>query len=105
MRSSAQFLLSAVTVILALALHVRAQTFTAFSGSACDGDEGSTVPCNGACGDFRNRHSFHVLGAPANVLLFEGTGCTEEGFNFGTEQPGACINVNTGTNVQSFICG
>ncbi|KAJ7612649.1 hypothetical protein FB45DRAFT_939474 [Roridomyces roridus] len=103
MRFTTQFILNAVILSLGLS-HASAQSVVAFSGSACDGDEGDTDACNGSCHSFQNRHSFHIVGSAANVVLFEGTGCTGEGFNFGTEQPGACVNVNTGTNVQSFMC-
>ncbi|KAJ7511166.1 hypothetical protein B0H11DRAFT_1845022 [Mycena galericulata] len=98
-----RFTLSLLVAVL-LTIQVNAQNFIAWSGSVCDGDEGLEVPCTGGCGNFQNRHSFEVLNAEGSVLLFEGTGCSGEEFNFGAETPGECINVNTGTNIQSFIC-
>ncbi|KAJ7612648.1 hypothetical protein FB45DRAFT_759813 [Roridomyces roridus] len=103
MRFTSRFIFNAA--VLALASYASAQTFVAFSGDTCNGDEGADVVCNGDCGSFSGRHSFHVLGSSASVLLFEGDGCTGEGFNFGTETAGECINVNTGTPISSFICG
>ncbi|KAJ7466721.1 hypothetical protein B0H11DRAFT_1732979 [Mycena galericulata] len=88
-----------------LALEVNASDFQAFSGSSCDGSAGDVVSCVDACGDFTGRHSFIISdGTAGDVVFFTGAGCTGESFNFGSEGSGECINVNTGTNIQSFVC-
>ncbi|KAJ7757395.1 hypothetical protein DFH07DRAFT_919668 [Mycena maculata] len=97
------FTLSLLAAVI-LAIQVNAQDFIAWSGNDCDGSEGLEVACDGTCFDFSNRHSFEVLNAEGFVTLFEGADCTGESFDFGAETPGECINVNTGTNIQSFIC-
>ncbi|KAK6987439.1 hypothetical protein R3P38DRAFT_3230525 [Favolaschia claudopus] len=91
-------------VVLALTAKAKAQDFIAWSGNACNGAEGLEVACDGTCFDFSGRHSFEVINAAGAVTLFSGTGCGGEAFNFGTETPGECINVNTGTNIQTFRC-
>ncbi|KAK7039848.1 hypothetical protein R3P38DRAFT_2515114 [Favolaschia claudopus] len=95
---------SAFVAAIALALHANAQSIIGFSGDSCNGSQGDSVACNGACIDFSGRHSFEVFGSAANVVLFAGGGCSGESFNFGTEQPNNCINVNTGTAINSFQC-
>ncbi|KAK7017152.1 hypothetical protein R3P38DRAFT_3320552 [Favolaschia claudopus] len=94
------------TVIAAvvLALNAKAQDFIAWSGNACNGAEGLEVACDGTCFDFSGRHSFEVLNAFGTVTLYSGRSCTGKTFYFGTETPGECINVNTGTNIQTFRC-
>ncbi|KAF8192277.1 hypothetical protein K438DRAFT_1590247 [Mycena galopus ATCC 62051] len=81
----------------------------AWDGNACDGDEGGTAGCTGACIPLTGRHSFEVgpdvVGSGGNtVILFEGDGCTGESFDFGFESPGECININTGTAINSGLC-
>ena len=49
--------LIAVTASLIFPTH----GFIAWSGDACDGDQGATAACDGSCGDFAGRHSFEVL--------------------------------------------
>ncbi|KAJ7581604.1 hypothetical protein C8J56DRAFT_793202 [Mycena floridula] len=77
----------------------------AFSGDSCDGNEGNDAPCDGSCISFSGRHSFEVTASSNRcVTLFQNGGCTGESFNFGSEAPGECINVNTGTDIESFSC-
>lgn len=77
----------------------------AFSGSTCDGDEGDNVPCDGSCHDFSNRHSLLLLtGGTHCVTYFLDSGC-EELVGDAELTEDECTNVNTGTNVVSFICG
>ncbi|KZV80184.1 hypothetical protein EXIGLDRAFT_817291 [Exidia glandulosa HHB12029] len=77
----------------------------AFSGSACDGDAGLDVPCDGSCHSFDNRHSFRadLSGDAHSVAMFADAGCTGQLFNFIT-QAAECTNVNTGTPIESFLC-
>ncbi|KAJ7453040.1 hypothetical protein B0H11DRAFT_2288463 [Mycena galericulata] len=99
-----RFTLSLLSAVV-LALEVTAQSFLAFNGNDCDGTQGLVVACDGTCFDFTGEHSFEILNSEAgDVTFFEGADCTGDSFNFGAEQAGECINVNTGTNIQSFIC-
>ncbi|KAJ7661967.1 hypothetical protein DFH06DRAFT_1471614 [Mycena polygramma] len=95
----------AFVLVAALFTAVNAQDFVAFSGNSCDGSPGLDVACDGTCFDFTGRHSFEVTsGSNVCVTMWEGPGCTNELFNFGSEAHGVCINVNTGTPVDSFSC-
>ncbi|KAI0762441.1 hypothetical protein C8Q74DRAFT_1220412 [Fomes fomentarius] len=80
---------------------------TAFSGSSCDGNVGNNVPCDGSCHAFDDRHSFRVDSGTGThcVTMFAAAGCPsgQQTFTF-TGQNGQCTNVNTGTNVRSFLC-
>ncbi|KAF9477197.1 hypothetical protein BDN70DRAFT_767270, partial [Pholiota conissans] len=79
----------------------------AFSGNLCDGDAGSDVACDGSCHSFSNRHSFQVsqLATGAHcVTAFENANCDTLVGVFQGQGNSSCANVNTGTNVQSFIC-
>ncbi|EIW52706.1 uncharacterized protein TRAVEDRAFT_53146 [Trametes versicolor FP-101664 SS1] len=80
---------------------------TAFTGAACDGDAGGNVTCDGSCHTFGARHSFRVDpgSGPHCMTLYIDAGCLahSEGFTL-TGQEGGCQNVNTGTDIQSFIC-
>ncbi|KAJ4472285.1 hypothetical protein J3R30DRAFT_1062247 [Lentinula aciculospora] len=79
--------------------------FIAWSGNACNGDEGLNEPCDNSCGSFDSRHSFEVIiGGSHCVTLFEGDGCTGEAFLFEGEGNSECINVNTGTFIGSYRC-
>ncbi|KAJ7503803.1 hypothetical protein B0H11DRAFT_2272359 [Mycena galericulata] len=99
-----RFTLSLLAAVV-LALEVTAQDFQAFSGNDCDGTPGLVVACDGTCFDFTGEHSFVISnGNAADVVFFEGADCTGESFNFGPEVAGECINVNTGTEIQSFFC-
>ncbi|EJD44477.1 hypothetical protein AURDEDRAFT_166568 [Auricularia subglabra TFB-10046 SS5] len=82
-----------------------ATAFIAWSGSACNGDEGANVPCNGVCEPFCGRHSFiaDVPGVTHCVAFYVGGNCDGQRFNF-TNQQGQCTNVNTGTGIESFQC-
>ncbi|KAF9073075.1 hypothetical protein BDP27DRAFT_1417534 [Rhodocollybia butyracea] len=98
------------TVLLAV-LHMitssAAQGFMAWSGDACDGDAGDAVDCINDCGSFSGRHSFKVtdpLGRNICTTFFVDAGCTGATFDF-SDPPGLCVNVNTGTDIESFICG
>ncbi|KAF7346635.1 hypothetical protein MSAN_01801000 [Mycena sanguinolenta] len=93
-----------ITLAVLFAIQANAQSFVAWSGSACDGDEGDVVACDGTCFPFGGRHSYEVLGTSATVALFVDGGCTGEQFTFGPDPPGECINVNTGTDIESFLC-
>ncbi|KAJ7252299.1 hypothetical protein C8J57DRAFT_1238181 [Mycena rebaudengoi] len=88
------------------AIQVNAQTLAAWTGSACNGDQGLTVPCDGSCHSFVGRHSFEVFGTnSALVHFFVNAGCVgPTTFVFGPDPPGECINVNTGTTISSFFC-
>ncbi|KAJ7661352.1 hypothetical protein DFH06DRAFT_904811, partial [Mycena polygramma] len=90
-----------------------AQDLIAFDGTACNGASGLDVPCDGTCFDFAGRHSFEASGkgqamtlaitsaSRVCVTMWEGPSCTSEMFNFGSEGQGVCINVVTGTPVDS----
>ncbi|KAJ6613040.1 hypothetical protein B0H10DRAFT_1781437 [Mycena sp. CBHHK59/15] len=93
------FTLSLLTSVI-LALQVTAQSFLTFNDNDCDGTQGLVVACDGTCFDFTGEHSFEV----GDITFFKGANCTRESFNFSAEAAGECINVNTGTNIQSFIC-
>ncbi|KAJ6566452.1 hypothetical protein B0H19DRAFT_939977, partial [Mycena capillaripes] len=87
------------------AVKVDAQDFVAFTGNACTGGVGGDVVCDGTCFDFAGRHSFEITSATdVCVTLFESASCVGNDFPFGRESHGSCINVNTGTNIQSFSC-
>ncbi|KAI0748359.1 hypothetical protein C8Q80DRAFT_1219542 [Daedaleopsis nitida] len=80
---------------------------TAFSGSQCDGTAGLNVPCDGSCHQFDDRHSFRVDGGTGDhcVTVFKDPGCPGQGRGaFLPHQTGQCQDVNTGTNVRSFVC-
>ncbi|KAJ7926795.1 hypothetical protein B0H13DRAFT_1599380 [Mycena leptocephala] len=77
----------------------------AFNGNACDGTAGGNAPCDGRCVPFAGRHSYEIVSTSGHtVVLFQNAGCTGEAFNFGFNNPGECINVNTGTDIESFQC-
>ncbi|EIW55363.1 uncharacterized protein TRAVEDRAFT_51486 [Trametes versicolor FP-101664 SS1] len=100
-----------LTSALVLALFPQAANagITAFSGSTCNGAAGLNVPCDGSCHQFDDRHSFRVDGGSGNhcVTAFQDANCPAGArgrqFSF-TNQNGGCQNVNTGTNIRSFIC-
>lgn len=121
----------ATALLSALGPQVAQAGITAFSGSSCDGNAGLNVPCDGSCHQFDNRHSFRVRIFPLNtsrdflegsfangdhvqvdsgtgdhcVTVFEDEGCPVDGQGaFLAHQTGQCQNVNTGTNVRSFVC-
>ncbi|KAJ7829824.1 hypothetical protein B0H13DRAFT_1655465 [Mycena leptocephala] len=85
--------ISVLVAVLLAAAKVNAQDFAAFTGTACDGNVGLDVACDGTCFDFTGRHSFEAS-----------AGCTSQDFPFGREVHGACIDVQTGTPVKSFRC-
>ncbi|EIW52709.1 uncharacterized protein TRAVEDRAFT_53149 [Trametes versicolor FP-101664 SS1] len=91
--------------MLALAPHVARAGLTAFSGDTCNGPVGEDVACDGSCIPFEGRHSFLVDGGSGNhcVSLFVNGSCSGQVFTF-QNQNGACQNVNTGTDIQSFLC-
>lgn len=121
----------ASALVLVLAPQEAQASITAFSGSQCDGNAGLHVPCDGSCHQFDDRHSFRVCFFPLHtsgpfledgltdgahiqvdsgtgdhcVTVFKDPGChgNGQGAFFG-HQAGQCQNVNTGTNVRSFIC-
>ncbi|KAJ7232251.1 hypothetical protein C8J57DRAFT_1091326 [Mycena rebaudengoi] len=92
--------------IVLSAIHAKAQTLAAWSGSTCDSAQGLTVPCDGSCHSFVGRHSFEIFGTTsALVHFFVNPGCIgPTTFVFGPDPPGECINVNTGTAISSFFC-
>ncbi|KAJ7586996.1 hypothetical protein C8J56DRAFT_787254 [Mycena floridula] len=93
-----------VVAAVLVALKVNADII-AWSGDSCNGDEGGNAPCDGSCIPFGGRHSFEVVAGGSHcVTLFQGSGCSGEAFNFGRETTGQCINVNTGTDIESFTC-
>ncbi|KAF9062853.1 hypothetical protein BDP27DRAFT_1233022 [Rhodocollybia butyracea] len=102
--------ISAATTLLAVLYMITnsaAQNLVAWSGNACDGDEGDSVPCDGSCHQFGGRHSYEasiVSSGTFCATLFEDTGCTGEAFFFNASPEGECINVNTGTDIESFSC-
>ncbi|KAJ7194246.1 hypothetical protein GGX14DRAFT_378236 [Mycena pura] len=98
------FTTSSSLLAVLLAIQVNAQSLIAWSGNACDGSEGADVVCNGTCIDFAGRHSYEVLGSSATVSFFVNSGCTGQKFTFGPDPPGECVNVNTGTSINSFTC-
>jgi hypothetical protein len=55
--------------IVLSAIHAKAQTLAAWSGSTCDSAQGLTVPCDGSCHSFVGRHSFEVsfISFPLNL--------------------------------------
>ncbi|KAI0743010.1 hypothetical protein C8Q80DRAFT_1192048 [Daedaleopsis nitida] len=97
----------AAALLSTLAPQAAQAGITAYSGSQCDGDAGLNVPCDGSCHKFDERHSFRVDSGTGDhcVTVFEGPGCPVGGRSaFLAHQTGQCQNVNTGTNVRSFIC-
>ncbi|KAJ6557729.1 hypothetical protein B0H19DRAFT_1148423, partial [Mycena capillaripes] len=72
---------------------VNAQDFAAFTGTACNGTVGLDVVCDGTCFGFTGRHSLEIS-----------ADCTIKDFPFGREVHGACIDVQTGTPINSFSC-
>ncbi|KAJ6470956.1 hypothetical protein C8R45DRAFT_836621 [Mycena sanguinolenta] len=98
------FTASLIAAVLVSAMAVKGDII-AWSGDACNGDEGNNVPCDGSCRSFDGRHSFEVVtGGTHCVTLFEDDGCVGQTFQFGVEAEGQCINVNTGTPIGSFTC-
>lgn len=103
---------------------------SAFSGTACDGDVGADVACDGSCHSFSGRHSFEAsfggtsiellnFGQPLTdtvnflkvtpsilhcVTTFQNAGCDTLVGVFQSQGNGECVHVNTGTSVQSFRC-
>ncbi|KAJ6586111.1 hypothetical protein B0H19DRAFT_925489 [Mycena capillaripes] len=99
-----RFTTSLVSAAVMFALQVTAD-FLAFDGDSCTGTEGGDAPCDNSCIDFTNRHSFEITSSSGhNVILFENSDCTGVQFNFGFENPGECINVNTGTPIGAVRC-
>ncbi|KJA16938.1 hypothetical protein HYPSUDRAFT_219152 [Hypholoma sublateritium FD-334 SS-4] len=96
--------LTAVSMVAYMAVPSSADII-AFSGGACDGDEGLNVPCDGSCHQFTGRESFEVvIGGLHCVTFFEDTGCNSLIATFPNEGNSLCSNVNTGTAVGSFRC-
>ncbi|EJD45116.1 hypothetical protein AURDEDRAFT_165657 [Auricularia subglabra TFB-10046 SS5] len=91
--------------VFALLTAVPTNAFIAWSGDACNGDQGDTVSCDGTCFPFGGRHSFKAgtAGASHCVSFWVNSGCTGQRFNF-TNQQDQCTNVNTGTAINSFRC-
>ncbi|KAI0748357.1 hypothetical protein C8Q80DRAFT_1171452 [Daedaleopsis nitida] len=107
--STPTFAYLASALVLALLPQAAHAGITAFSGSNCDVAAGLNVPCDGSCHQFSDRHSFRVDGGSGDhcVSTFEDAGCPAgaEGRMFAfTNENGGCQNVNTGTNIQSFLC-
>ncbi|KAI0820079.1 hypothetical protein BC628DRAFT_1331343 [Trametes gibbosa] len=97
----------AAAIASALAPQVAHAGVTAFSGSNCDGNVGLNVPCDGSCHKFDDRHSFRVDSGTGDhcVTVFVDEGCPSDGQGFPLpHQEGQCQNVNTGTNIRSFLC-
>ncbi|OJT11879.1 hypothetical protein TRAPUB_11567 [Trametes pubescens] len=97
----------ASALLSTLAPQVAQAGITAFSGSQCDGNAGLNVPCDGSCHKFDDRHSFRVDSNTGDhcVTVFEDPGCPVDGQGaILAHQTGQCQNVNTGTNVRSFVC-
>ncbi|KAJ7801582.1 hypothetical protein B0H14DRAFT_3489340 [Mycena olivaceomarginata] len=96
----------AISVLAAafLAIQVDATQLVAFSGNKCNGAKGGSASCNGGCVSFSGRHSYKLSGSSAKVQLFTGSGCTGQKFTLGPDPAGECINVNTGTTINSFRC-
>ncbi|KAK7045190.1 hypothetical protein R3P38DRAFT_2882953 [Favolaschia claudopus] len=100
MRFTSSFIALSLVAIVA-----NAQDIIAWSGRACNGDEGLEVQCDGGCIDFTGRHSFKIFESPAKAVnLFAGANCSGERFAFGKEKAGVCINVQVGSPVQSLRC-
>ncbi|KAF9062569.1 hypothetical protein BDP27DRAFT_1271547 [Rhodocollybia butyracea] len=79
--------------------------FTSWDGNACDGDQMPTLPCNGGCNSFSGEHSYEIsLPGQACITFFEEANCLGESFLFSDTAVNGCINVNTGTDVESYIC-
>ncbi|KAK7014421.1 hypothetical protein R3P38DRAFT_2638782 [Favolaschia claudopus] len=77
----------------------------AWSGDSCNGAEGGNVACDATCIGFEGRHSFEVVSGGSHcVTMFVGQNCDGQAFAFGPETAGNCINVNTGTPIQTFRC-
>ncbi|KAJ7926796.1 hypothetical protein B0H13DRAFT_2313293 [Mycena leptocephala] len=74
----------------------------AFNGNACDGTAGGNAPATeGVSPSLEGtRTRFIVSTSGHTVVLFQNAGCTGEAFNFGFNNPGECINVNTGTDIE-----
>ncbi|KAJ6600802.1 hypothetical protein B0H10DRAFT_1824402, partial [Mycena sp. CBHHK59/15] len=73
----------------------------AWSGNTCNGAEGGDVACDGTFWDFTNRH---LIERGACVSVFEDKSCEERVGTYQNQGGGSCVNVNTGTTVQSFKC-
>ncbi|KAI0748186.1 hypothetical protein C8Q80DRAFT_1270624 [Daedaleopsis nitida] len=107
--STPPFAYLASALILAFLPQSAHAGITAFSGDNCDGGVGANVPCDGSCISFSGRHSFRVDGGSGGhcVTVFEdahcGAGAGGPVFVFPNED-GGCQNVNTGTDIQSFLC-
>ncbi|KAJ3847197.1 hypothetical protein EV368DRAFT_51588 [Lentinula lateritia] len=102
------FILFSATVLAAISYSKVFADFIAWSGNACDGDEGLNIPCDNGCDGFEGRHSFEV-GQDPNfgthcVTFYEDKGCSGEHFFFSGEGNSECINVNMGTSIGSFSC-
>ncbi|KAJ3909230.1 hypothetical protein F5879DRAFT_892831 [Lentinula edodes] len=102
------FISFSATILAAISYSKVFGDFIAWSGNACDGDEGLNVPCDNGCDGFEGRHSFEV-GQDPNfgthcVTFYEDEGCGGEHFFFSGEGNSECINVNTGTSIGSFSC-
>ncbi|EJD44790.1 hypothetical protein AURDEDRAFT_166269 [Auricularia subglabra TFB-10046 SS5] len=100
-------MLFAAIALAALMAAIPTKAIIAWSGDACNGDEGANVACDGNCIPFGGRHSFIAdspgVGGTHCVAFFVNGGCTGQMFNF-TNQQGQCTNVNTGTDIESFRC-
>ncbi|EJD48690.1 hypothetical protein AURDEDRAFT_162145 [Auricularia subglabra TFB-10046 SS5] len=76
----------------------------AWSGDQCNGAQGRDVLCGrGDCFSFVGRHSMAATLPNRCVSMWTGTGCVGQRFNF-TNVGTSCLNINTGTNIQSFRC-
>ncbi|GAW01878.1 hypothetical protein LENED_003498 [Lentinula edodes] len=97
------FISFSATILAAISYSKVFGDFIAWSGNACDGDEGLNVPCDNGCDGFEGRHSFEVVASGTHcVTFYEDEGCGGEHFFFSGEGNSECINVNTGTSIGSF---
>ncbi|GJJ12996.1 hypothetical protein Clacol_007245 [Clathrus columnatus] len=107
------FILNFVSAVI-LSVSIVHGDVIAFSGSTCDGGEGSNVPCQEQCIHASGRHSALtpllrfivqvVADGPHCLTFYEDGGCS---INVGeVVNPGgaSCTNINTGTDVNSFKC-
>ncbi|KAF9018263.1 hypothetical protein BDP27DRAFT_1251200 [Rhodocollybia butyracea] len=94
-----------ILVVLCVITNSAAQNFIAWSGIACNGDEGLNIPCDGSCHEFGGRNSYVIVSAGTFCpTFFANGGCTGGALPFNSSTLGECIPVNTGINLQSFSC-
>ncbi|KAJ6600782.1 hypothetical protein B0H10DRAFT_1678356, partial [Mycena sp. CBHHK59/15] len=80
-----------------------------WSGNTCNAAEGADVACNGAGIGYQGRHSIEVTRTTVVsglhcLSLFEDANCNSEVGIILNQGGGSCVNVNTGTAVNSFRC-